>query len=67
MIYVKQVSMPNGVFVPITHIGTVVINTHLVLYDVLVILSFTFNLLSIGKLNTQHPYHSIFSFTTCYF
>ncbi|CAN1181509.1 hypothetical protein LINPERHAP2_LOCUS35439 [Linum perenne] len=46
----SHVSLPNGESVPITHIGSVMINNRLRLTDVLVIPSFKFNLLSISKL-----------------
>ncbi|CAN1766532.1 Retrovirus-related Pol polyprotein from transposon TNT 1-94 [Linum perenne] len=61
------VSLPNGESVPITHIGTVVLNKNLVLQGVLVIPSFRFNLLSISKLAAHNSCKAIFSAVVCTF
>ncbi|CAN1278969.1 hypothetical protein LINPERPRIM_LOCUS16813 [Linum perenne] len=63
----KRVSLPNGAFVLITHIGKVMLNDKLVLNDVLVIPSFQFNLLCVRKLSIHHPYTTVFYSTKCVF
>jgi hypothetical protein len=46
----KFIKLPNGQFASVTHIGIVHISTSLVLTDVLLVPSFSFNLVSISKL-----------------
>lgn len=56
------VSLPNGTSVPISHTGTVRISDDLILYDVLHVNTFKFNLLSVSSLLQKrdlsaHVYH----------
>ena len=44
------VTLPNGVRVPITHTGVIKISDHLILYDVLLVPDFHFNLISVSSL-----------------
>jgi hypothetical protein len=44
------VKLPNGSMVPVTHIGTIVISANLTPTEVLCVPSFTFNLISAGKI-----------------
>ncbi|XP_052203924.1 uncharacterized protein LOC127809205 isoform X1 [Diospyros lotus] len=46
------VHLPNGMKVQVTHIGTVILNSHIVLHNVLLVPTFTFNLLSASKLTS---------------
>ena len=59
------VRLPNGQFVYATHSGTVQLSALIILKDVLYILSFTFNLISISKLVSSTNYKLIFSSNTC--
>ncbi|CAN1823318.1 Retrovirus-related Pol polyprotein from transposon RE1 [Linum perenne] len=61
------VSLPNGESVPITHIGSVVLNEGLVLQNVLVIPSFKLNLLYVAKLAAHNSCRAIFSYIACTF
>jgi len=49
----SSVVLPNGKCVFVTHTGSVLINSGLVLHAVLYILSFKYNLLSVSKLSSQ--------------
>ncbi|CAN1337135.1 hypothetical protein LINPERPRIM_LOCUS37471 [Linum perenne] len=51
-----QVSLPNGLKVSVTHVGSVQLMNSLVIHDVLVIPTFNFNLLSVSKLISHHTY-----------
>ncbi|XP_041016135.1 uncharacterized protein LOC121258655 [Juglans microcarpa x Juglans regia] len=53
------VQLPNGTRAQVTHIGTVKLTDSLSLTDVLCVLSFTFNLISVSKL-TQKPNTCLF-------
>lgn len=44
------VSLPNGTRIPIMHTGTIALSEHLILYDVLYVHSFHFNLVSVSSL-----------------
>ena len=44
------ITLPNGRFVPITHTGTIKITDSLILYDVLLVPDFQFNLISVSSL-----------------
>ena len=44
------VQLPNGELAQVTHIGTVVLSSSLILKNVLCVPSFSFNLLSISSL-----------------
>lgn len=52
----SSVKLPNGSFVPITHIGTVQLSPHILLTNVLVIPSFSFDVLSVSYLLKQISY-----------
>lgn len=54
----------NGHSAPITNVGTVYYSEYLFFFDVLCIISFTFNLISISKLTISLVIH-FFSLTTC--
>ncbi|OMO88956.1 Integrase, catalytic core [Corchorus capsularis] len=47
------VGLPNNTKVQVTHIGTVQFNDSLILFDVLYVPDFTFNLVSVGKLTSD--------------
>jgi hypothetical protein len=50
-----SVHLPNGQSVVVTHIGTIHLNSSLILHDVLCVPSFDFNLISVSKLtSTMH-------------
>ncbi|CAN1818858.1 hypothetical protein LINPERHAP1_LOCUS28527 [Linum perenne] len=49
-----HVSLPTGQNVPVSHIGSAFLTATLVIQHVLVIPSFTFNLLSVSCLTKQH-------------
>ena len=56
----------NGEMVLVTHIGTVHLTETLILTDVLCVPSFTFNLISISKLNKSQYCYLIFLGSFCY-
>ncbi|XP_023887752.2 uncharacterized protein LOC111999870 [Quercus suber] len=60
------VNLPNGESALVTHIGTVKISTKLVLYNVLRVPSFTFNLLSVSKLAKSISCCLMFFGTLCF-
>ncbi|CAN1293246.1 Retrovirus-related Pol polyprotein from transposon TNT 1-94 [Linum perenne] len=62
-----SVRLPDGGFVPVTHVGIVHFECGLILNHVLVIPSFKFNLMSISRLVEHGLYTSIFSSTSCVF
>jgi hypothetical protein len=62
----SHVNLPNGQNTLVTHIGTVQISATLVLTNVLCILSFTFNLLSVSKLLASHSCCLIFLHQHCF-
>ncbi len=47
------VELPNGEFVLVTQIGTIQISNSLILFDVLCVPSFSFNLISVSKLTSS--------------
>ncbi|CAN1225018.1 hypothetical protein LINPERPRIM_LOCUS2396 [Linum perenne] len=59
------VALPNGTKIPVSHIGSARLSKLLVIHDVLVIPSFSFNLLSISKLTAQVACKAIFLSTSC--
>ncbi|CAN1776000.1 Retrovirus-related Pol polyprotein from transposon TNT 1-94 [Linum perenne] len=59
------VALPNGTKIPVSHIGSARLSKLLVIHDVLVIPSFSFNLLSISKLTAQAACKAMFSSTSC--
>ena len=60
------VNLPNGESALVTHIGTVEISTKLVLHNVLCVPSFTFNLLSLSKLDKSISCCLMFFETLCF-
>ena len=62
----SYVYLPNGEKVLVTHIGTVHINDTLILTDVLCVPSFTFNLISVSKLNKSQCCCLIFLGSFCF-
>lgn len=60
------VRLPNGESAPITHKGTIHITEHLILSDVLVVPSFTFNLISASKLTKTMGYCLIILAGLCF-
>ncbi|CAN1312477.1 Retrovirus-related Pol polyprotein from transposon TNT 1-94 [Linum perenne] len=60
-----SVTLPNGSRIPVSHIGSARLTNQLVIQNVLVIPSFTFNLLSISKLTSQLKCRTIFSSESC--
>ena len=54
------VQLPNGESAQVTHIGTIVLSSSLILKNVLCIPSFSFNLLSISSLTQSQPYCCVF-------
>ena len=60
------VQLPNGESVQVTHIGTVVLSSSLILKNVLCVPSFTFNLLSISTLTQSQPYCLVFLSAYCF-
>ena len=59
------VNLPNGTFMTVTHVGTVMINNTLVLRGVFYIPGFKYNLLSVSKLSTQHNFLVVFTPEYC--
>jgi len=57
--------MPNGRQAPIRHVGSIVFNSGLELKDVIHILDFQFNLLSISKLTRQYSTNVVFTPDLC--
>ena len=62
----SYVYLPNGEKVLLTHIGTMHLNDTLMLTDVLCVPSFTFNLISISKLNKSQYCCFIFLGSFCF-
>ena len=62
----SYVYLPNGEKVLVTHIGTVHINDTLIFADVLCVPSFTFNLISVSKLNKSQCCCLIFLGSFCF-
>ena len=62
----SYVYLPNGEKVLVTHIGTMHINDTLILTDVLCVPSFTFNLISVSKLNKSQCCCLIFLGSFCF-
>ena len=60
------VQLPNGESAQVTHIGTIVLSSSLILKNVLCIPSFSFNLLSISSLTQSQPYCCVFLFAYCF-
>ena len=60
------VHLPNGESTQVTHIGTVVLSPSLTLTNVLCVLSFSFNLLSVSTLILSQPYCLVFLSTYCF-
>jgi hypothetical protein len=60
------VQLPNGESVPVTHKGTIQLTEHLILTDVLVVPSFTFNLISASKLTKTMKYCLIILAGLCF-
>jgi len=56
-----KVNMPNGVCVNATHKGNIASNNGILLHNVLFILDFNYNLISISKLITNSHIHVIFT------
>ena len=54
------VALPNGIPVPMSRIGNVPLNAHVVLDNVLFVPRFQFNLVSISALTRSHHYYVIF-------
>lgn len=61
-----NVSLPNGQFAYVTHIGSVQISLDLVLQQVLFVSSFTFNLIFTNKLNFVSHIRMIFLSEKCF-
>ena len=61
-----SIHLPNGQYVVVTHIGTIHLNSSLILPDVLCVPSFEFNLISVSKL-TSTIHCCIFFFSNLYF
>jgi len=62
----KLVKLPNGNFVPVTHIGTVRLSSTLILTNVLYVPSFSFNLISVSQLTKNVSCCLLFFANTCY-
>ncbi|CAL1375244.1 unnamed protein product [Linum trigynum] len=60
------VYLPNGSKVEVSHIGSVQIPNGLILQDVLLVPSFTFNLVSISKLTHDLPISLLFESDSCH-
>ena len=61
-----HVNLPNGETALVTHIGTVQISEKLILYNVLCVPSFIFNLLSVSQLAKSILYCLIFFGNLCF-
>ena len=61
-----MVQLPNGESAQVTHIGTVVLSSSLILKNVLCVPSFTFNLLSVSTLTQSQPYCLVFLSAYCF-
>lgn len=59
------VQLPNNKKALVSHIGTVKVNSSLILYDVLCVPSFKFNLISIGKLTCSKKNCVLFTDSHC--
>jgi len=62
----KLVKLPNGNFVPVTHIGTVRLSSTLILTNVLYVPFFSFNLISVSQLTKTISCCLLFFANTCY-
>ena len=60
------VSLPKGTRIPILHTGTVALSDSLILYDVLHVPSFFFNLVSVSALLRSNQCSAHFFLTSCY-
>lgn len=58
--YPINVTLPNGQQTQVRHIGSVYINSHITLHDVLYIPPFAYNLLSVSKLGSHLPLSVLF-------
>jgi len=57
--------MPNGKQAEIKHVGSMKLQPGLILRDVLHILDFQFNVLSISKLTRQYSANVVFTLNAC--
>ncbi|KAK0593262.1 hypothetical protein LWI29_033784 [Acer saccharum] len=62
---VSDVILPNGQTAPIIKIGTVRLSSHIILYNVLFVPSFKYNLLSVSSLTKSLSCCLMFSATSC--
>ncbi|KAL6126662.1 hypothetical protein ACLB2K_074708 [Fragaria x ananassa] len=62
----KQVRLPNGVLLPVTHIGTVRFTDEFVLHNVLCVPQFFLNLISVSKLALDTLCATVFIRTICF-
>ena len=60
------VKLPNGESATVTHVSTVQLSAQFTLHNVLCVLSFTFNLLSVNKLIKHLPFCLVFLSQFCF-
>ena len=60
------VQLPNGKTASMTHIGTIILSSSLILNIVLCVLSFTFNLLSVSTITNTQPCCLVYLSTFCF-
>ena len=60
------VQLPNGESAQVTHIGTVVLSSSLILKNVFCVPSFSFNLLFVSSLTYAQPYCCVFLSAYCF-
>lgn len=63
--YPLLVRLPNRYKVKVTEVGNVKVTTMIILYKVLFIPSFKYNLISVSSLTTHHKYIASFSDSSC--
>ncbi|KAL2897026.1 Retrovirus-related Pol polyprotein from transposon RE1 [Bienertia sinuspersici] len=62
---IKFITIPDGSKATVTHIGTVKLNSHVTLHDVLFVPSFKFNLVAVPKLTKDTSYSISFTSDLC--
>ena len=60
-----KITLPNGELSEITHMGRVIIDNKLVLKNILLVLTFKYNLLSVPKLTRDNNCFVVFYSTLC--
>lgn len=62
----NAITIPNGKKVKVTHLGTICLNEHIILKNVLYVPDFRYNLIFIPKLCKYLSCHAVFTNDECY-